>query len=131
MSCYIVNDKHLSAIIRWACVNNIKAGRIGNPGRYAYQPGQEQEAVNLLHAANVRSVNARYNESTPLDGAVYDPPAPLLTPIEVIKACDGLAYQCDEWEFFEGSEAQTMIRDIQRHAIRQLPGHEAAKWSIE
>lgn len=131
MSCYIVNDKHLSAIIRWACVNNIKVGWVGNPGRYAYQPGQEQEAVNLLHAANVRSVNARYNESAPLDGAVYDPSAPLLNPIEVIKACDGLAYQCDEWEFFEGSEAQTLIRDIQRHAIRQLPGYEAAKWSIE
>lgn len=131
MSCYIVSDKHLSAIIRWACVNNIKAGWIGGPGRYLYQPGQEQEAVDLLHAANVRSVNARYREDTPLDGAVYDPVAPTLRPIEVIKACDGLAYQCDEWEGFEGSDAQKLIQDIQREALRKLPGYDTAKWSIE
>ena len=131
MSCYIAPDKHISAIIRWVCVNNLKAGWVTNPGRYLYQPGQEQEAVNHLHAANVRSVNARYKEDTPLDGAVYDPAAPLLTPIDVIKACDGLAYQCDEWEGFEGSEAQALIRDIQRHAIQRLPGYDGAKWSIE
>ena len=129
MSCYIVTDKHLSAIIRWACTNNIKAGHIN--GRYLYQPGQEQEAVDLLHAANVRSVNARYKEDTPEAGAVYDLSAPSLRPIDAIKACDGLAYQCDCWEGFEGSEAQTLIRDIQRHAIRRLPGYDAAPWSID
>lgn len=55
MSCYIVNDNHLSAIIRWACVNNLRAG--WQSPTYAYQPGHEQDAVDLLHAANVKSVN--------------------------------------------------------------------------
>ena len=129
MSCYIVPDKHISAIIRWASGEGIRAAY--TRGDYLYQPGQEQEAVNLLHAANVRSVNERYNETTPEDGAVYDPMAPSLRPIEVIKACDGLAYQCDEWEGFEGSDAQKLIREIQSAAIRKLPGYDAAKWSIE
>lgn len=131
MSCYIVTDKHLSAIIKWACISNLKAGWVTNPGRYLYQPGQEQEAVNLLHAANVRSVNARYKGDTPLDGAIYNPFAPALRPVEVLKACDALAYQCDEWEGFEGSDAQALIRGIQKEAVRQLPGYEAADWSIE
>lgn len=129
MSCYIVPDKHLSAIIRWACVNNIKAAY--TRGDYLYRPGLEQEAVNLLHAANVKSVNERYNETTPEGGAVYDIGAPSLRPIDVIKACDGLAYQCDEWGDFEGSDAQRLIRDIQSAAIRKLPGYDAAPWSIE
>lgn len=118
MSCFIVSDKHLSAIVRWA-------------EQYTTQPGKQQEAVNLLHAANVRSVNARYREDTPLDGAVYEPDAPLLSPIEVIKACDCLAYQCDNWEGFKGSEAQALILCIQAQATRELPGYANAKWSIQ
>ena len=129
MSCHIETDKHISAIIGYACRANVKAGWV--PPKYAYEPGLEQEAVDLLYAANVRSFNARYSEDIPETGCVYPAFAPKLTPIEVIKACDGLAYQCDEWEGFEGSAAQRLIHDIRNHAIRNLPGYEDANWSIE
>ena len=131
MSCYLVTDKHISAIIGWACRENISAGWGSNPGRYAYTPGFEQEACDILYAANVKSVNARYKESADESGCTFLTSAPRLNPIEVIKACDCLAYQCDEWEGFEGSTAQAILRDIQRGAITRLPGYDKSRWSIE
>ena len=130
MSCYIVTDKHISAIIGYACRENIRLdGRAGEGCIYA--PGMEQEASALLHAANVRSVNTRYNKDSPEDGIVFDTAAPKLSAIDVIKACDGLAYQCDEWTSFDGSNADKLLKVIQRHAVRKLPGYDAAPWSIE
>ena len=131
MSCFVVSDNHISAILAWACRGNINAGWGSNPGRYAYMPALEQEAANFLYAANVKSFNARYKEDVEETGCVYNPHAIKLTPIEVIKACDCLAYQCDEWEGFEGSIAQAILRDIKQQAIPKLPGYDAAKWSVE
>ena len=131
MSCYIVSHKHISAIIGWACRENISAGWGSNPGRYAYQPGLEQAACNILYEANVKSVNARYNESSPEVGCLFQTGAPKLKPIEVIKAIDALSYQCDEWEGFEDSIAAKILRDIKQGAITQLPGYDEAAWSID
>lgn len=130
MSCFTVTDNHLSAIIGWACRANLNAGWVENPGRHAYRPGMEQEAVDILHAANVRSVNARYRLANIPAGAVFQVNAPKLLPVEVIKACDCVEYQCTEWDEFEGSDAQKLLRDIQCAAIRALPGYEAAAWDI-
>jgi hypothetical protein len=127
MSCYIVGAHHISAIIRWACENNIKTGY--RNGRYLYQPGQEQEAVSLLHAANVRSANERYNGSD-LEVAEYSPKAPRLTPVQVIRAIDGLDYQCDNWSDWEGSDAQHLLRSLKDKACMELPGYEQAEWHI-
>lgn len=129
MSCFIVSDNHLSAIIGYACRANLAAGWVD--GRHIYQPGQEQEACDLLYQANVRSFNARYKEYTDETSCLYNAFAPKLLPIEVVKACDCLAYQCDEWTFFEGSPAERLIQDIRNAAIRRIPGYEAAKWSVE
>jgi hypothetical protein len=128
MSCYIVSDKHISAIIRHACRNSWNAG--WHEGRYAYRPGMEDEAYKLLAQANVNSVNARYQEDNQ-DLGEYQSDAPLLKPIQVIKAIDGLAYQCDNWPEWEGSAAQALLNDIRDRAIGQLPGYEEAAWSIE
>jgi hypothetical protein len=131
MSCHIVSNNHISAIIRFACINNLKAGWTSNKG-YAYEPGREQEACDLLYDANVRSVNARYKEDAPTVGCIYNSHARGLLPIEVIKAIQGLEYQCDEWEGFEDSKARYLLCDIAREAVSMLPGYEAARtWSID
>ena len=130
MSCFVVSDKHISAIIGWACRENISAGWGSNPGRYAYQPALEQEACDILYAANVKSVNARYKENEDTTGCTYLIDAPHLSPIEVIKAINCLEYQCDEWEEFDGSMAKAILRDIKEAAATKLPGYDTAKWSI-
>jgi hypothetical protein len=130
MSCFSVSDKHISAIIGWACRENMSAGWGSNPGRYAYSPGIEQEAFDILRQANTKSVNARYKEDHDPCGT-YLTSAPRLSAIEVIKAIDCLAYQCDEWDGFEGSDAQAILRDIKQGAITRLPGYDTSKWAIE
>lgn len=131
MSCFLVSDNHLGAIIGYACRENLKTGYGGNPGRYAYAPGEEQAACDILYAANAKSVNARYTTNVDESGCTYHPNAIKLRPIEVIKACDCYAYQCDEWDGFEGSEAQRIVDGIREHAIGKLPGYDAAEWSID
>lgn len=128
MSCYIVSNAHLSAIVTYACQENLRAGW-KNPG-YIYQPGQERELLGILDAANVKSFNSRYPGEDVREGeSVYEPTAKH-RPIEIIKLIDGLAYQCDEWEGFETSDAQKVLTDIRDHAIQQLPGYDAAPWSL-
>jgi hypothetical protein len=119
MSCYIVPTRHISAIVRYAADSKLLI------------ENTEYQACDFLYAANVRSVNARYNESLPEDGIVYDAEAPQLTAIQVLKANQGLAYQCDEWDGFTDSPANRFLNIVQRHAITQLPGYDAAPWSIE
>lgn len=123
MSCFVLSDRHISAIVRYACTSGI-----GHP---AYTPGQEIEACRLLYAANVHSVNTRYGLQEVGDDVTYDPPAQLLTPIEALKACYSLDYQCDEWPDFAGSDAQLLLAAIRAHATRHLPGYNDAAWSIE
>ena len=130
MSCYIVSATHISAIVQFACRHNMKVGWLGGSRGYAYKPGMEQEAVDILYAANVKSVNQRYREKTPTDGCVYNPGVSALEPIEVIKAVHGLRYQCDEWSEFEGSDAARILRDIEQNAIQLLPGYDVAEWEI-
>jgi hypothetical protein len=129
MSCYIVPTKHISAIVRYAADQQLQMARQG--GGVLYEAGQEAAICALLYGANVRSVNARYNETTAEDGVTYDAEAPQLTAIEAIKASQGLAYQCDNWDGFDGSPADRFLKEVQRHAITQLPGYHAASWSIE
>ncbi len=130
MSCFVVSQKHLSAIVRWANVHNLKAGWIAAERRFVYTPGKEQELVDLLYAANTKSVNARYKESHPEHGFEYDLSAPMLTPVEVLKACDCITYQSGEWSGFKGSEAERAVQDIKQAAVRRLPGYEEAPWEI-
>lgn len=130
MSCYIVTDNHLSAIIDYARRSQLQIYGGAGSGQL-YQPGMEQEAVNTLYAANVKSVNYRYKESTPEVGAKYITNAPALDAIGVIKAIDGLAYQCDAWEGYEDSNAQKLLQTIQRYAVTQLSGYDKSSWSIE
>ena len=130
MSCYIVTDNHINAIIGYANTEKIELDGQAGTG-FIYTKGLEAEACNLLLAANVRSVNARYRQAYTEDRLHFVSPTTGLTHIEAIKACDGLAYQCDEWDGFEGSHAQKLLATIQRHATHKLPGYDAAPWSIE
>lgn len=120
MSAFICSDKHISAIVRWACINNI-----------ANVAGKEQEVVDLLHAENVKSVNYRYGSPDPGEGAIYDTLAPNLSPVEVIKACQCLDYQSCEHPGWEGSWAKERLGGILQAAIAKLPGYTKAQWHID
>ena len=130
MSAFICTDKHISAIVRYACRNNITTWH-GNPSRKLSVAGEEQAAVDLLYAENVKSVNFRYREDAELTGAIYDAFAPELSAIEAIKACQCLSYQSCEHDGWDLSPAKALLSSIERFAITKLPGYDAASWSIE
>ena len=118
MSAYIVPLKHINAIVKWASKHNV--GSV---------PGNEQATAELLLAENTRSVNYRYQESTPVGTIVFDFDAPDLTPIELIKACRLLTHQCGETEDWETTPACKLLKSCRREALDQLPGYERAAWS--
>ena len=119
MSAFVCSDKHLSAIVRWASINNLAVA------------GLEQEAVELLHAENVKSVNYHYQKDEPAEGGVYLIQDPVLSAVEVIKACDCLDYQSCEHSTWRESEACKLLERIKGNAISRLPGYDEAKWGIE
>lgn len=128
MSAYVVNQNHISAIVRWACRNNVVV-HFGNPTR-SLRAGQEQEMAEILLAENVRSVNYRYAENEPPPAISYNPSAPAMSAIEVIKACQCLEYQSCEHPGWEESPACEILLAIQREAIKHLPGYSEARWHV-
>ena len=128
MSAFVVSHTHINAIVRWACRHNV-AVQYGNPTR-SLRAGQEQEMAEILLAENVKSVNYRYKEDTPVDPIVYDAFATDLRAIDVIKACQCLDYQSCEHPGWETSTAKKILDTIQRDAVTHLPGYDKAPWCI-
>ena len=54
----------------------------------------------------------------------------VLTPIQVIKACNCFDYQACEVENYEETEAAKIIEAIRAAAIERLQGMEEAEWEI-
>jgi hypothetical protein len=103
----------------------------GNPSTKLSVAGSEQETVDLLYAENVKSVNHRYKGHDDTIGAVYDNTAPNLSALEMIKACQCLAYQSNEHPEWGTSTAKALLDQLQVRAIAKLPGYDAAPWRIE
>lgn len=129
MSAFICSDKHINSIVRFACKQNVVTYSINPELRWSVS-GREQKTAELLYAENVRSVNYRYLQDEANDGIIYDPFAPDLRAIEVIKACDCLAYQSCEHPDWDSSLACVLLKAIQRKAIDLLPGYSNAQWEI-
>ena len=69
MSCFIVSDKHISAIVRYAKDHKLwvdghsKEGYIHDANQED-QEDQEDQSCSLLYAANVQSFDERYGEDS-------------------------------------------------------------------
>lgn len=129
MSCFIVNLNHISALVRWACRNDVSV-YYGNPSRRLDIPGNEQETCDILLAENIASFNYRYKVTVD-DRMVYDAFVTSLRPIDVIKACDCLEYQSCEHDGWETSTAKAIVDAIKGAACRALPGYDDAPWEIK
>ena len=101
--------------------------------------------ANTLYAENVRSVSARYPNDAPeqLPGPINRPDSIcvtwrhfeskyyVLSPIAILKMCDGLEYQSCETEDWEQSVAYKLLTAIRKAAIRKLDGYDDAPWSYD
>lgn len=128
MSVFLVNNNHISAIVKWAV----------NSRHFSYQYGvplstrftEPSRLVTLLSNENLLSFNYRYRDKQKLGEVYFDRFATSLTPVEVIKACQCLMYQSCEHEGWETSEAKVFLEYVIQDAIRSLPGYDEAEWEI-
>lgn len=135
MSAYIVSDYHINVLVNWAASRHG-----GNAVSYYWERSHRDvrhdtaRIASVLHAENVRSVNARYKDCQPAHGFKYRPLALgylNLQPVQIIKACHCYAYQACEAEGWEQSEAKAIIDAIEAAAVRSLDGYEDADWSLD
>lgn len=120
MSCFICDEKHISALAGYA--------------KAVIREKSDLEIAKILYEANVRSFNARYEgRYTEEIGAFdFDLSAAALgahaKPVAVIKAVHCFEYQACEFDGWKESEAKEICRAIVAHAVRSLPGYEQAAW---
>lgn len=100
--------------------------------------------ADTLFQENIRSVRARYPNDRrddlpgpcvlPLHIVVrYEHFAHAkwrLSPVAILKMCDGLEYQSCETEDWEQTVAYRLLQSIRRAAVRALPGYDKAPWDF-
>lgn len=163
MSAYIVSDKTLAYLInagllygrqsklRWQAPDTEEP-----PGEADYEPGSPWGATSvethqrkareltresadatmlLLYAANVASVNYRYDNR---DGETVDhiphyrhSDMRNIRPVQVLKALACYEYQACETPDWEDSEAHAFCEALRHRMIQVLPGYEEATWGID
>lgn len=93
--------------------------------------GNATDVGAMLLAANVASVNFRYNEDEPEPLFEFEQhAAPFLTAIETLKALNCYEYQSCEPPDWKYSEAHAFCDALRDAAIRALPGYDSAPWEI-
>ena len=135
MSCFVVPDFHVSALVSWAVAHGVDLDV--SPDAVAH----------MLASANRRAYSERYagrydSELAPFGG--LDRSAGVdLAPVAVVKACDCLDYQASDWSRWNDSDPFGYLVAIRRAAValadpagvaasgRALPGYDAAPWCLD
>jgi hypothetical protein len=144
MSCFVVSDFHISALVNWGA----RAGAILgiSPDTLAHE----------LASANRSAFSSRYlgrydSELVPFGGLDRSAGADL-APVAIVKACDCLAYQASDWTCWDRSDIAAHLAAIRAAALalalaglsitarasaggldygRELPGYDAAAWHLD
>ncbi len=114
MSAFILDQKHINALVTWASVTGIEV-------KGCKVIDHEQGFVTMLHRQNVRSVNYRYDEHTEYYGYKWEPVFVGLhlskrELLQIIMACKCYRYQSCETDDYETTLAHQMIEDMIDHA---------------
>jgi hypothetical protein len=135
MSCYVVSNIHISAILRYAAEARLTlypAARGGEPWRAA-SVTVRQELGEMIQSLNVDAMRERYPDSFAEESVrlfLLEKAAPR-APVEVIKLIDGLTYQLCGLEDWDTTDAGRILLNIRDHAITKLPGYSEAQWSLD
>lgn len=126
MSAFIVSDKHINTLVSYGILNGV-GFRFGETfSSIAQDP---QAAAATLHAANVVSVNRRYQRCETPD-FTFRSVAVLPDAITILKACDCFDYQSCEVDDYDNTIGAAIIRAIRGSAIRSLAGYDRAPWGL-
>lgn len=123
MSCFVVPDFHIDALVSWAVANHAGAFIDGLDPR-----GLAAE----LYLANCTAYRERYGED-PSENYIFTmrPEVHAMPAVQVLKAVACLDYQCSDWTNYPGSVAERALARIKDHAMAYIPGYRAAAWTLE
>jgi hypothetical protein len=134
MSCFVVPDFHVNALVNWGHRQGAILGI--SPDALAH----------MLACANRAAFSERYagrydSELVPFAGLDRLAGADL-APVAIVKACDCLDYQCSDWSSWSGigSEPAAHLAAIRAAALAACgwpwptnypPGYDAAAWCLD
>ena len=161
MSAYVVSDNHLAYLVhaglaygrrspvRWQAPDTeeppgLADHEAGSPwGPTSLETMQRKQrtltkdtadtTMLMLYAANVVSVNYRYDQAEPYEHIprYRHSDRHNLNAVAVLKALNGYEYQACESPDWERSEAHAFCQALKGAAIHALPGYDEAAWSID
>lgn len=147
MSCFVVSDVHINAIIATAVYGPKDAQEHVRRGlwRVWIRPESNYASLNyadkigqMLLAENLKSYGTHYPSEADPEGdaksaAAYRFPVSVepLTRIDAFKAIRCLEYQSDTAENRLTSDTADFLQQLRLGVIESLPGYEDAKWSID
>lgn len=132
MSTFIVSDNHINAMLSWANMNCMDLVCLNDKTVLDFSiPEDLQKMAEVLSETNYHSVNTYYNDHDVLEGNItFVFSYKMLSPVEIIKACQCYDYQCSDLSDYEDSDADRISKTIMNRAIAKLPGYADAKWEI-
>jgi hypothetical protein len=138
MSCFVVPDFHVSALVAYAIRADILPDAV-SPDALAHE----------LASANRAAFSERYagrydSELAPFGGLDRSAGADL-APVAIVKACDCLDYQASDWSAWRESEAAAHLAAIRATAQAAcmggrylpdldpdaVPGYRSAPWCLD
>ena len=130
MSAFMVSRLHISCLLNWY-------DHHANSGRNPLMDDGRITLANRLSRENALSVNYCYPNHPAELPHVWDESnigetyrAPMLSPVQMLKAIRCLDYQSCEHPTWEKSEACRVLREMECCAIARLDGYEEAPWEI-
>ena len=136
MSCFVVPDFHINALVSWAIEHDIHLER-----------HSRATGAIMLAMANRRAYQERYQDpGTPSTyRGFFQVDVDHLGPVDIVKACDCLDYQASDWTRWSTSYARDFLAAIRQEASqlaagdhqvqvresRHLPGYDAAAWCLD
>ena len=132
MSAFICSDEHFNVLVNYAVTH--KAGYYweGNNSRVDITRENASRIGQILLDENHRSVNYRYNETTPSHAFKFKLIGPTqYKAVDILKAINCLDYQSCENDDWSTTHAWAILDGLKDCAIRNLPGYETSHgWSL-
>lgn len=126
MSAFLVSKKHIDALV--SMLDKYDLERVAVWLDEKTIENARNAVGTALWSENQISVNTRYSQKEDIPEYFFEPNQ--LTPLEVIKLCQCLAYQSSEYEGWNNSPAKMIVDLIKDKCICKLEGYETAKWTI-
>lgn len=131
MSCFVVSDAHINALITYAALHPQSKVQVPNQPELNDLTGAQWGQ--WMRDENERAYRHRYGHRTDLGEPLpyhHQWDTHTYTPVEIIKLATSFRYQLAEAEDWAETPAAKLAECIIDIAITELPGYEQAPWEV-